>query len=100
MDHRYFEARGARNAAMHAAVAEVERTLALVPESPTRAELRASVAALIQALALEPLADLSPCPTCGRAGMRAATRCSHCWRTLVPPGAPEPSEPRITRGED
>lgn len=52
------------------------------------AALLASWAALVEYLALGPPPDLRACPHCGAVGMRAATRCGRCWRTLVPPAPP------------
>ena len=47
--------------------------------------LRASWGALVDVLALGPAPEYRECPHCGTTGMRAATRCGHCWEKLVPP---------------
>ena len=39
-------------------------------------------AELVEFLALEPPPELRACPFCAAVGMRAATRCERCWRTL------------------
>lgn len=43
---------------------------------------------LLEKLDLGPPPQLRSCPVCGRAGMRAATRCGHCWSRLEPPNGP------------
>ena len=40
---------------------------------------------LVHFLALGPAPELRDCPHCGASGMRAATRCGHCWNVLIPP---------------
>jgi hypothetical protein len=62
---------------------EMSRLLAR-PDSDTSA-LLASWAQLIEYLKLGPAPELRACPFCGSVGMRAATRCGTCWKTLVPP---------------
>jgi hypothetical protein len=62
---------------------EMSRLLAR-PGDDTGA-LLASWAELVEYLALGPPRELRACPSCGRVGMRAATRCGTCWRKLVPP---------------
>jgi hypothetical protein len=47
-------------------------------------DLRASVADLVQQLALGAEPAYRACPVCGRIGMRAATLCGHCWTKLTP----------------
>lgn len=39
---------------------------------------------LVAFLALGPPPELRACPFCGDVGMRGATRCGRCWRTLQP----------------
>jgi hypothetical protein len=63
---------------------EMSRLAARADAGDTRA-LLASWAELVEYLALGPSPDLRACPTCGSAGMRAATVCGHCWARLVPP---------------
>lgn len=58
--------------------------------------LRNSWAELVTLLALGSPPETRLCPICGQVGMRAATRCGHCWSKLSPlaaattvaPGAP------------
>jgi hypothetical protein len=49
------------------------------------AALLSSWAELVEYLALGPAPELRACPFCASVGMRAATRCSACWRRLEPP---------------
>lgn len=37
---------------------------------------------LVTALDLGPVPETRTCPKCGGIGMRAATRCGHCWVAL------------------
>jgi len=46
--------------------------------------LLASWADLIEQLALGPEPEVRECPVCKHIGMRAATRCGHCWTKLTP----------------
>lgn len=39
---------------------------------------------LVAELDLGPEPEVRVCPTCGQTGMRAATRCGHCWTPLAP----------------
>lgn len=63
------------------------RTLVSVIESelasaaPAEA-LRAAWVAMVEILALGPQPELRQCANCGNFGMRAATRCMHCWSSL------------------
>lgn len=59
-------------------MARIEREL---PESPV---LRQAWDELGAALALGPEPATRTCPGCGGIGMRDATRCGHCWRSLPP----------------
>jgi hypothetical protein len=49
--------------------------------------LRVAWTQVVEILALGPPPELRACPTCGNSGMRAATRCLHCWSALplLPP---------------
>jgi len=47
--------------------------------------LLASWAELVEFLALGPPPELRACPFCGSVGVRAATRCGTCWKSLEPP---------------
>lgn len=67
---------------LRTAIARVERDLASLPADSA---LRASVAELVQQLALGPEPELRTCPHCEGVGMRLATRCLFCWSLLVPP---------------
>jgi len=46
--------------------------------------LRASWSELVEMLDLGPVPDLRECPYCHNLGMRAATRCGYCWKSLIP----------------
>ena len=86
MASKYFESKDEKNAGIHNVVGVIEQQLAHLP-SPENAELRASWGQLMKLLDLQPVHQLRECPTCGFVGMRAATRCGHCWTALVPPPA-------------
>jgi hypothetical protein len=78
-----------------AALLQVEEQLALANCS---AAILEPWAALVAALALGPAPELRDCPSCGKAGMRAATRCGYCWLALIPPGvAPTDVAPKSVR---
>jgi hypothetical protein len=62
-------------------VATVERELASV--GPSEA-LRGAWDEFVKVLALGPAPELRACPTCNELVMRAATRCSGCWSSLLP----------------
>lgn len=47
-------------------------------------ELRASWTALVKLLALGGTPETRECPKCHGTGMRAASRCAHCWAKLEP----------------
>jgi hypothetical protein len=47
-------------------------------------ELRASWTSLVKLLALGPAVETRECPKCHGTGMRAASRCAHCWAKLEP----------------
>ncbi len=68
-------------------VGKIERELDYLPQSAASqlVELRNYWADLVNRLALGPAPDLRTCPTCGRPGMRTATRCGFCWAKLEPP---------------
>jgi len=46
--------------------------------------LRASWTELVKQLALGPEPATRECPVCHSIGMRAASRCGHCWTKLAP----------------
>jgi len=64
---------------LRGAVAGVEAELARLSNV---SDLLASWARLRDVLKLEPAPELHACPSCGRLGMRAATRCGFCWTEL------------------
>ena len=57
-------------------------------------ELRASWTALIKLLALGDAPQTRECPKCHGTGMRAASRCAHCWTKLEPL---EPANTEVVR---
>jgi hypothetical protein len=81
---------GARGA-LRAIVATIDREISRLSESTrseandTTNELRSSWAELVELLVLGPVPEVRECPVCRRIGMRAATRCGHCWTKLSPP---------------
>ena len=88
-----------RRSRLRGIVADIERGLAGLPADVTNDNgaapaggLRASVADLVQALALGPEPEYRRCPVCQRVVMRAATVCGHCWTKLPPPGGPAPAQ--------
>lgn len=86
---------------VRAAVDEMELAVAQVAGPATDRGLgpdglRSAWGRLVDVLALGPPPQLRTCPHCGGTCMRAATRCSTCWKDLVPPtapGAPAPEAP-------
>jgi len=77
-------------------IAAIERELARFPAEVTNENratpsdaLRASVADLVEQLALGPEPAYRQCPACKELGMRAATVCGHCWTQLAPLPSPE-----------
>jgi hypothetical protein len=65
-------------------VAQVSKSTS--PQHPASVDrLVGSWARLVDFLALGAAPELRDCPHCGVAGMRAATRCGHCWKKLIPP---------------
>jgi hypothetical protein len=78
---RYFDATSAHQAAIRAAVDDVDQRLAHLAGA---SELTTAWAALVRALDLPPAHALRDCPKCGQVNMQAATRCGHCWNRLPP----------------
>jgi hypothetical protein len=74
-------------ARMRAAVAAVELALGEVSSNPPE-PVREAWNRLVRLLALGPAPALRACPSCGRMGMREATRCGSCWVSLTPPATP------------
>lgn len=66
---------------LRAIVDVIDREIVETPPTPA---LRAAWAELVAALALGPAPQTRECPSCHGIGMRAATRCIHCWAVLVP----------------
>ena len=62
-------------------VAVIEQEIVQVPPTPA---LRAAWTELVEALALGPAPQTRECPACHGIGMRAASRCGHCWAALEP----------------
>jgi hypothetical protein len=71
-------------------VASIERRIprARLAEGGTVGELERDWDRLVRALALGDEPPTRICPSCGGSGMRAATRCGHCWSAL--PALPAP----------
>lgn len=66
---------------LRASVAAMDQEMSQIPPPPA---LQAAWADLVQALALGPAPQTRECPTCHGIGMRAASRCGHCWAKLAP----------------
>jgi hypothetical protein len=58
-----------------------------ISQAPPTVALRAAWAELVDVLALGPAPQTRECPACHGIGMRAASRCGHCWAALerLPP---------------
>lgn len=68
-------------AKLRAVVAVIDQELVQAPPSPT---LHAAWDELVSVLALGPAPQTRACPACHGIGMRAASRCGHCWAALEP----------------
>ena len=66
---------------LRAIVAVIDREIVQVPPTPA---LRAAWTELVEVLALGPAPQTRECPACHGIGMRAASRCGHCWAALEP----------------
>lgn len=66
-------------AKLRAVVATIDQELGQTPPPPA---LRAAWDELVSMLALGPAPQTRECPTCHSIGMRAASRCGHCWAAL------------------
>ena len=66
---------------LRAIVAAIDHEIAQAPPPPA---LRAAWAELVEVLALGPAPQTRECPACHTIGMRAASRCGHCWAALAP----------------
>ena len=73
-------------AELRAIVTLIDQEIAQVPPTPA---LRAAWTKLVGVLALGDVPETRECPACHGIGMRAASRCSHCWAALAP--VPSPS---------
>jgi hypothetical protein len=72
---------------LRALVAVIDHEIVQVPPTPA---LQSAWTEFVQVLALGPAPQTRECPTCHGIGMRAASRCSHCWAALEP--LPLPSD--------
>jgi len=69
------------------------------PVDQIHSQLRRSWGDFVKLLGLGPKSETRQCPACGGIGMRAASRCGHCWAKLelLPPttvaAAAPPSPP-------
>ena len=68
---------------LRAIVAAIDLEIVQTPPTPA---LRAAWAELVEVLALGPAPQTRECPACHGIGMRAASRCGHCWAALAPVG--------------
>lgn len=62
-------------------VATIEQEMVAAPGTLA---LRAAWEELVAVLALGPSPKTRECPECHGIGMRAASRCGHCWTALAP----------------
>jgi hypothetical protein len=71
-------------ATLRGLVATIERALVSVAPGD---ELRVAWTQMVELLALGAAPEQRECPVCHAVGMRAATRCMHCWSSLplLPP---------------
>lgn len=71
-----------------AAVTKLRTIVAVIEQeivqAPPTAALRAAWTELVEALAFGPAPQTRECPACHGIGMRAASRCGHCWAALEP----------------
>ena len=92
---------------LRALVDTIDREITSSPAGGTTPvdPLRASWTELVKALALGPKVETRECPVCHGSGMRAASRCSHCWTKLAPLAAlsddvaPAPAATAAPRGD-
>jgi hypothetical protein len=66
---------------LRAIVAVIDQEIGQAPPGPA---LRAAWTELVQVLALGAAPQTRECPACHGIGMRAASRCAHCWASLAP----------------
>ena len=64
---------------LRAIVAVIDQEIVQAPPTPA---LQAAWAELVAVLALGPAPQTRECPACHGIGMRAASRCAHCWVAL------------------
>ncbi|HTR51685.1 MAG TPA: hypothetical protein VMJ10_13310 [Kofleriaceae bacterium] len=71
-------------AKLRAVIAMIDQELVQAPPTPA---LRTAWDELVSVLALGPAPQTRECPACHAIGMRAASRCGHCWAALelLPP---------------
>ena len=87
MNGARFPERDADTGRLRTVIAAIDRELSRLPTSEgdgvaASQPLRRSWAELVELLALGPAPETRQCPICGHTGMRAATRCGHCWNKL------------------
>ena len=68
-------------------VTVIGREIATRPGASADDLLTRSWTELVRLLALGSEPTIRYCPSCGGLGMRAATRCCHCWARLTPEAA-------------
>ena len=66
---------------LRAIVAVIDQEIVHTPPTPA---LRAAWTELVEVLALGLAPQTRECPACQGIGMRAASRCGHCWAALEP----------------
>jgi hypothetical protein len=77
-------------AVLRTVVSDIERELSCLAREASPAEHRSAIGALtaswarlVELMALGLAPELRQCQHCGGRGMRAATRCGHCWSALT-----------------
>ena len=65
-------------------LASIKQELSQLPTTTPPNPLQSSFAELVAQLDLGAEPEVRACPTCGRLGLREATRCGNCWAQLTP----------------
>jgi hypothetical protein len=74
---------------LRAIIGAIDQEISHAPPTPA---LRAAWTELVDVLALGPAPQTRECPACHGIGMRAASRCGHCWVALeLLPPLPDPA---------